>query len=86
MSSQSLIAQLQARIIILEQDNDSLAGRCERLHTELAQIQRENDSLTARCEFLTQQVEVAKHSAIAQEQAQTAINPGVYPRGHINPA
>lgn len=72
MSSQNLIAQLQARVIILEQENYSLAGRCECLHTELAQLQRENDSLAARCEHLTQQLEVAKHSAIAQEQAQTA--------------
>ncbi len=51
MSSQSLIAQLQARVTTLEQENDSLAARCERL---------------------TQQVEVAKHSAVAQEQEQTA--------------
>jgi predicted nucleic acid-binding Zn-ribbon protein len=68
MSSQSLIAQLRVRVITLEQENDSLGARCERftaqnvrLHTELTQLQQEN----AR---LTQQVEVAKHSAIAQEQ------------------
>jgi signal transduction histidine kinase len=51
MSSQSLIAQLRVRITTLEQENNSLAARCERL---------------------TQQVEVAQHSAVAQEQEQTA--------------
>jgi signal transduction histidine kinase len=51
MSSQSLIAQLQARVTTLEQENNSLAARCERL---------------------AQQAEVAKQSAIAQEQEQTA--------------
>ena len=41
------------------------------LQIRMAALEQENDRLAARCEHLTQQVEVAKHFAIAQEQEQT---------------